>query len=75
MLRMFKFFGKGNSQNEEYQFWQNGNHPIELWSAEVIKQKIIYLHNNPVKQGMVANPEDYLYSSANPFSELKVLDL
>ena len=44
------------SQNEEYQFWQNGNHPIELWSNEMIQQKINYIHNNPVKQGVVANP-------------------
>ena len=72
---MFKFYGKGNSQNQENQFWKNGNHPIELWSAEVIKQKINYLHNNPVKQGIVAKPEDYLYSSAYEFSEIKVLDL
>jgi len=75
LMHMFKFFGGGNSQNEEYQFWQNGNHPIELWSNEMIRQKINYLHNNPVKQGIVAKPEDYLYSSANEFSEIKVLEL
>ena len=57
------------------QFWQNGNHPIALWSSEVIQQKINYLHNNPVQQGIAAKPEDYLYSSAYEFSEIKVLDL
>ncbi|MCW3084798.1 MAG: transposase [Bacteroidetes bacterium] len=75
LIHMFKFYGRGNSQNEEVQFWQNGNHPIELRSWEVIKQKINYLHNNPVKQGIVANPQDYIYSSAYEFSEIKVLDL
>jgi putative transposase len=75
MLRMFEFYGKGNSQNEHYQFWQNGNHPIELWSPAVIQQKINYLHNNPVKQGIVANANDYIYSSANELSEIKVLSL
>jgi REP element-mobilizing transposase RayT len=75
MLRIFNYFGKGNSQNEEYQFWQNGNHPIGLWSPKVIQQKIDYLHNNPVKQGIVATPEDYLYSSANEFSAIKVLKM
>ncbi len=43
LMHMFKFYGKGNSQNEEVQFWQNGNHPIELWSNEMINQKINYL--------------------------------
>ena len=56
LMHIFKFFGRGNSQNEEYQFLQNGNHPIELWSNEMIQQKINYIHNNPVKQGVVANP-------------------
>jgi putative transposase len=75
LMHMFKFYGRGNSQNEEVQFWQNGNHSIELYSANVIKQKINYLHNNPVKQGIVVNPQDYIYSSAYEFSEIKVLDL
>jgi REP element-mobilizing transposase RayT len=75
LMHMFKFYGKGNSQNENVQFWQNGNHTIELWSAEVIKQKINYLHNNPVKSGIVAHAHEYLHSSANEFSEIKVLGL
>jgi putative transposase len=75
LMHMFKYFGKGNPQNKEFQFWQNGNHPIELYSPKVIKQKIKYLHNNPVKQGIVARPEDYLYSSANEFSYLKILSV
>ena len=73
MMRLFKYYGKGNSQNVEHQFWQNGNHPIGLWNQSVIQQKIDYLHNNPVKQGIVARAEDYLYSSANELSEIKVL--
>jgi hypothetical protein len=26
--------------------------------------KVRYIHNNPVKAGLVASPKDYLYSSA-----------
>lgn len=75
LIYMFKFFGKGNSQNKEIQFWQHGNHAIELGNHEIIKQKINYLNNNPVKAGYVAEPHHYLYSSANEFSELKVLEI
>ncbi len=75
MIHMFKYFGKGNSQNKEFQLWQNGNFPIELYSTEVIQQKLKYLHNNPVKGGMVANAEDYLYTSANENSKIKVLEI
>lgn len=73
LMHMFKFFGKGNSQNIEFQFWQNGTHAIELWSFEIIQQKINYLHNNPVKAGFVSEPCHYTYSSANEFGLLKVL--
>ena len=30
----------------------------------MINQKVMYVHNNPVKQGIVVRPEDYVYSSA-----------
>ena len=73
LIYMFKYFGKGQSQ--DYQFWQHSNCPIELYSTEVIKQKINYVHNNPVKSGYVAYPEDYLYSSANESNLIKVLPI
>lgn len=75
LLYMFRYFGKGNSANKEFQFWQNGTHAIELYSLDLILQKINYIHLNPVKAGFVEEPHHWLYSSANPFSEIKVLDL
>ncbi|MCD8177014.1 MAG: transposase [Tannerellaceae bacterium] len=45
-------------------FWQPENHPVELWSNKVIEQKLNYLHQNPVEEGIVFNAEDYVYSSA-----------
>lgn len=50
-----------------YQFWRHDNRPIELWSNSVIIQKIDYIHNNPVEEGYVSNPEDYVYSSAKDY--------
>lgn len=49
--------------------------PIELWSNEVIQQKINYIHNNPVVEGVVFRSEDYKYSSALDYvGEKGVLD-
>lgn len=59
--------GQSNSKNSKYQLWRNDNHPIELYSNEVINQKTNYIHNNPVLEGIVKNAADYLYSSANNF--------
>ncbi len=66
MLAMFEEAGSKNGRNSKYQFWQQSNHPIELWSNRVIDQKINYVHNNPVKAGLVTAPEHYVLSSAHP---------
>ena len=44
--------GKANSNNKKYQFWGQDNHPIEL-SSNSMEQKLEYIHENPVKDGIV----------------------
>jgi hypothetical protein len=34
-------------------------------------EKINYIHNNPVKEGLVKNPEDWCYSSASNYQEME----
>ena len=64
LLWFFEWAGKRNPSNTRYQFWQNHSHPIELNTNSIVDQKLDYIHNNPVKAGIVLSPEDYLYSSA-----------
>jgi putative transposase len=64
MLRQFEYFGRYKTNREKFQFWQDGNHPIGLWSDAVIQQKIQYIHQNPVRAGFVAHPTDWWWSSA-----------
>ncbi len=54
-------------------FWQDHNKPIELYSNNVIQQKIDYIHFNPVEAGFVDLPEAYLYSSARDYAGQKGL--
>ena len=63
MTWMFERAGKRNGNNENIQFWQQGNHPIELTTASMLSQRLNYLHENPVRAGIVYEPQDYLYSS------------
>src|SRR5680860_449048 len=61
---------------EGFRFWRADNKPIELWSNAVIDQKITYLHQNPVEEGLVFKAEDYVYSSAIDYSgENGMLDI
>jgi REP element-mobilizing transposase RayT len=53
---------------EGFRFWRGDNKPIELWSNKVIDQKIDYIHQNPVEEGIVFRAEDYLYSSAADYA-------
>ncbi len=59
LLWMFERAGKKQGNISKYQFWQHHNKPIELWSEKVIKQKIDYIHNNPVASGFVTNVIDW----------------
>jgi len=68
LLDTFKKAGAKKSNVETYQLWQHDNMPIELYSAKVIKQKVNYIHNNPVKAGFVCNPLDWKYSSARNYA-------
>ena len=64
VLWMMKRAASKNSNVKLYQFWQQNNQPIELWSVEVIDQKLDYIHNNPILSGFVNEPEHWKYSSA-----------
>lgn len=33
-----------------------------------MQQKLDYIHENPVRTGIVDNPEDYVYSSARNYA-------
>jgi putative transposase len=67
MMRVFREQGSNNSRNKEFQFWRQENHPVELFSPKVTVQKMQYVHDNPVRAGIVDKPEDYLYSSARAY--------
>ncbi len=75
LLEQFEKAGRKTSNVKQYQFWRHDNKPIELWSNKVIDEKINYIHSNPVNEGLVFNPEDYVYSSARDYSgEMGMLD-
>ncbi len=65
---MMKTAGLKNSNVQGMQFWQQHNHPIELWSAHIIDQKVDYIHKNPVKACFVLEPHYWKYSSAVDYS-------
>lgn len=72
-LKKFKNAGDNNPHVSKYQFWQHNNHPIELWSTKFIKQKLHYIHQNPVEADLVAEATEWRYSSARNYAGMDVL--
>ena len=64
MLDRFQFAAANDRKIEKFHFWQGGNHVEDIWSVDFFKQKLNYIHQNPVRQELVAQPHEYLYSSA-----------
>jgi len=73
MLHQFKYYASRHTRNEVYQVWEHDNHFIELSSAAFTQQKIDYIHDNPVKAGLVYRAEDYVYSSASNYAGIDEL--
>ncbi len=67
-LEFYKLRHRGDSQ--QYQLWQEGSHPQLIQGDEMLRQKIEYMHNNPVKRGYVDEPVHWRYSSARNYAGL-----
>lgn len=67
ILHILSSYKPAYKKNSKFQFWQEGNHPKLIQTMEMLNQKIVYIHNNPVKRGLVEKGEDWMYSSAKDF--------
>ncbi|HQQ96874.1 MAG TPA: transposase [Cyclobacteriaceae bacterium] len=67
MIRLFKEEGENLRRITSHKVWQDGNHPILLTKAKFTRQKLDYIHNNPVAEEIVGDPAHYLYSSARDY--------
>jgi len=70
LLRQFKEACNHLKKNQRYKVWQDGNHAKEIFSSSFLYEKLDYIHNNPVKDLIVENPEDYLFSSARNYADM-----
>jgi len=54
---------KSHRRNLKYRLWQPGFYDFNIHSEEKLLEKLNYMHNNPVKAGLVLSPCDYEWSS------------
>jgi putative transposase len=71
IIWMMERAGKKNGNNNDWQFWQRHNKPLEIKDQDMFDKTLGYIHLNPVMVGFVTKSEDWKYSSARDFAGLK----
>ena len=54
-------------------FGQHYNHAMEFYRPEMVEIRMKYIRKNPVRAGIVGEPEDYVYSKARNYLGLNCL--
>ena len=73
ILNQLAFYKKHHKTDRQYQVWEEGSHPQLIQNEEILKQKLEYIHNNPVKRGYVDEPVHWRYSSARNYAKKESL--
>lgn len=68
LLEQLAFYKKAHKADRAYQFWQEGVHPELVQNEDIMRQKIDYIHHNPVKRGYVDEATHWRYSSARNYA-------
>lgn len=58
---------KSHERNLKYRLWQPGFYDFNVYNEEKLLEKLNYMHNNPVKAGLVLSPSDYEWSSCKEY--------
>ena len=73
LMDRFYFRGANDTKISNCKFWQDGSYMESIDTYEFYKEKLNYIHMNPVRQEIVKSPEEYLFSSARNYSGEKGL--
>ncbi len=67
-LQELQYYKLRHKVDQHHQLWLEGSHPQQLDSVAVLRQKLEYIHNNPVRRGYVDDPLHWRYSSARCYA-------
>ncbi|MEQ8477038.1 transposase [Fulvivirga sp.] len=67
LLDKFSFEARRTGRAENYKLWKDDNHAIDMSTIDMMN-KVDYIHDNPVRAGLVHEPDQYVYSSATDYA-------
>jgi putative transposase len=75
MLQRFEEYGKSLRLLEKYHLWQNCSGPLRIENDQprLLMDRIAHVHENPVREAIVDQPEAYLFSSARDYAGIRGL--
>ena len=65
---LFKLRGETRERNHKHSVWQHHPDSLEIFGEDTSRQKVEYIHQNPVRAGFVDDPLDYRFSSARQWA-------
>ena len=65
-LRILRHNTQGRTK-QVFKLWKDRFDDLVIESETTLRVKVEYMHNNPVRAGLVSNPEDWRYSSARNY--------
>ena len=68
LLYRFEYAAKFRQRLEAYKMWQDGSHAMECYTLDFTRQKLRYIHQNPVQDWAVLEAEHYVCSSAGAYA-------
>ena len=67
-LKTMAFANRKKDGSRTFQVWQEGYHPQIILGEEMMRQKLNYIHANPVRRGYVDEPTHWRISSARNYN-------
>ena len=71
IISQLSYYKLPHKKDRDYQLWQEGSHPQLIQGQEMMRQKMEYIHFNPVRRGYVDDPVHWRYSSARNYAGQK----
>jgi REP element-mobilizing transposase RayT len=73
LLGELRYFKLRHKTDQRFQLWQEGSHPQQIQNEEIMRQKLEYIHTNPLRRGYVEEPVHWRYSSARNYAGMTEL--
>ncbi len=67
--RVSRLARQGTEDGKDHSFWETRFYDFNVRTKKKKVEKLVYMHMNPVKRGLVDQPDDWIWSSYSFYQE------